>query len=378
MVDTAEHGSRVEGRRRHTAWAALAGVAAVVAAIPLLDRPSEEPVRVIAGPDTTVPGVAIPAPAADPTSTTVPFEFVAGQPLGTRLDYQVPAGWLTLFAEGERLLLATRPLSDADRALALLARNDAAFTSFPADGVAVAVGGDPTEAKGTLAADGTLVLPGPAYALGPEKVLAGGVRVRRGDVPQSIVRIASYAGPSAPANRRQEAETIASGLRLVRTGDPAVRPPPPPTGSRPGLPSGPLPVAEAGLPEVARTTAGGIALVLVAGQDCAYLRSLDAQTSQPGYQPLGGGCGSRPSGSTVTAIGQPIPVMGPPGTERSTVTIVRSGPSMARFTARQADGGTGFPAIGADGWALVVGTGTVVAVSGIDTQGRAVPEQLVG
>jgi len=275
-------------------------------------------------------------------------------------------------------VVSTRPLAEADRALALLARNDAAFTSFPADGVVVAVGGDPTEAKGTMAADGTLVLPGPAYGLGPEKVLAGGVRVRRGDVPQSSVRIASYAGPSAPADRRQEAETVASGLRLVRTGDPSVRPPPPPVGSRPGMPTGPLPVAEAGLPEVARTTASGTTLVLVAGQDCAYLRPVEAQPSQPGYQPLGGACGASPAGSTIAAIGQPIPVMGPPGTERSTATIFRSGPSIARFTARLADGRTLSPAIGTDGWAVVAGAGTVVAVTGTDTQGRAGPEQLVG
>ncbi len=372
----------VRRRRRRSSWAALAGVAAVVAAIPLVDRPPDEPLRVIAGPDTTmpatIPGVTIPAPPADATSTTVPLEFVAGQPLGTRLDYQVPMGWQKLFVEGERLLLVTRPLTEADRALALLARNDAAFASFPADGVVVAVGGDPTEAKGTLAADGTLVLPGPAYGLGPEKILAGGVRVRRGDVPQSIVRIASYAGPSAPTDRLREAETIASGLRLVRTGDPSVLPPPPPPFSRPGMPTGPLPVPEAGLPEVARVTAGGSTLVLVAGQDCAYLRPLDAQVSQPNYQPLGGACGPRPAGSTITAIGQPIPVIGPPGTDRSTVTIFRAGPSIARFTARLADGRTVSPAIGADGWALVAGAGPVVAVSGVDTQGRAVPEQLAG
>jgi hypothetical protein len=359
-------------------WAALAGVAAVVTAIPLVDRPSDEPVRVVAGPDTTVPGATVPAPPADPTSTTVPFEFVAGQPLGTRLDYQVPPGWLKLFAVGEQLVLATRPLSDADRALALLARNDAAFTAFPADAVVVAVGGDPTEAKGTLAADGTLVLPGPAYGLGPEKVLAAGVRVRRGDVPQSIVRIASYAGPSAPANRLREAETIASGLRLVRIGDPAVRPEPPPPGSRPGLPAGALPVPESGLPEVARTGASGSTLVLVAGKDCAYLRWADAQTSLPSYQPLAGGCGTRPSGTFIETFGQPVIAMRGPDTQPSTVVIFRTGPSLARVSARLADGRTVNASLGADGWGLVASDGRIVAVSGVDTQGRAVPETLVG
>ncbi|MDP1806928.1 MAG: hypothetical protein Q8K72_17265, partial [Acidimicrobiales bacterium] len=265
MVDTAARESFDGWYRSKLVWAGLAAAAALIAAIPFLDRTSDRPLRVVAGPDTTtvatVPGVAVTTPAADATSTTVPLEFAAGQPLGTRLDYQVPAGWQKLFAEGDRVLVATRPLSEGDRAVALLARDDAGFTAFPADGVVLVVGYDPTEAKGTLAADGTLILPGPAYALGPEKVLAGGVRVRRGDVPQSILRIASYAGRSAPANRLLEAETIASGLRLIRTGDPSIRPPPPPAGSRPGLPTGPLPVPEAGLPEVARATASGRTLV---------------------------------------------------------------------------------------------------------------------
>ncbi len=207
----ASHDLESPSPRRARLWATVAGVAVVAAAVVALNRPSDAPVRVTAGVESTL----ITAPPADPTTTRAPHEFVAGQPLGTRLDYQVPPGWQKLFADGERLLLSTRTLNEADRALALLARNDTAFTSFPADGVVVAVGSDPNEAKGTLAADGTLVLPGPAYALGPEKALAAGVRVRRGDVPQSIVKIASYAGPAAPADRLREAEAIASGLRTV-------------------------------------------------------------------------------------------------------------------------------------------------------------------
>jgi hypothetical protein len=364
-------------------WAALAGVAAVIAAVPLIHRPSDEPVRVVAGPDTTVPGatvpgVALPAPPADPTSTTIPIEFVAGQPISYRIDFTAPPGWQTLLAAADHMVVATRPLTDSDRALALLARNDSSFSAFPADGVVVVVGNDPLEAKGTMAPDGTLILPGPAYGLGPEKVLAGGVRVRRGDVPQSGVKIASYAGPKAPANRLQEAEAIASGLRLIRTGDPAVRPEPPPPGSRPGLPTGTLPVPEAGLPEVARTSASGSELVLVAGHDCAYLRWADAQTSLPGYQPLAGGCGTRPSGTLVETFGQPVIAMRGPGTRPSTVVIFRTGPNLARFSARLADGRTVPASIGLDGWGLVASDGRIVAVTGIDTQGRAVPEQLVG
>lgn len=378
MVGTAARSSIHGWHRSKYVWASLAGVAAVVAAIPLVDRPSGEPVRVVAGPDTTVPGVALTSPAADPTSTTVPIEFVAGRPISYRIAFTAPPGWQTLFSAADHMVVATRPLTDADRALALLARNDSSFSAFPADGVVVVVGNDPLEAKGTMAPDGTMVLPGPAYGLGPEKVLAGGIRVRRGDVPQSGVKIASYAGPSAPADRLREAEAIASGLRLVRTGDPSVRPEPPPPGSRPGLPTGTLPVPESGLPEVARTSASGSTLVLVAGQDCAYLRWADAQTSLPGYQPLAGGCGTRPSGTVIETFGQPVLVMRGPGTQPSTVVIFRTGPNLARFSARLADGRTVNASIGIDGWGLVASDGRIVGVSGVDTQGRAVAETLVG
>ncbi len=348
---------------------AALGARAVVA---LIDR-GDRPTSVVAGAD---PAATTPAST---TATTLAIEFVAGQPLGTRLDFTVPPGWTTLFAQGERMVVATRPLSEADRTLALLARNDSAFsTAFPPDAVVVVVGGDPVEAKYLGGPGEATIAPGPAYALGPERVLAGGIRVRRGDVPQSIVKIASYAGPSAPAARLAEADTIAGGIRLVRTGDPSVRPPPPPEGSRPGLPTGPLPVAEAGLPEVARTSASGSTLVLVAGQDCAYLRWVDAQTSLPGYQPLAGACGARPAGTTIRAVGQPVRVMRGPDTSPSTVTIFRSGAGVARFTARLVDGRMVPASIGADGWGLVAGDADVVAVSPIDAQGRTLAEQVVG
>ena len=365
--------------RRRAFWAALTGLAVVAVAVPLLNRPADKAQEVIvgSGPEATVGGTEVPTPPTSPPTTTA-LEFVAGRPIVTRLDFVVPEGWLKLLSDGERLLLSTRPLSDADRALALLARNDAAFSSaFPPDAVVVAVGGDPVEAKYGTAPDGSAIAPGPAYALGPEKALAGGVRVRRGDIPQSIVKIASYAGPSAPAARRAEAETIAAGIRLVRTGDPSVRPPPPPVGSRPGLPAGPLPVAEAGLPEVARAAAAGSTVVLVAGQDCAYLRWVDAQPSLPGYEPLAGACLPPPSGNTITAAGPAVTARRGPDTQPAVVTVFRNGPSIGRFTARLADGTAAPVSRGTDGWAIVVGSSRVVAVTGIDTQGRTVAEQVV-
>jgi hypothetical protein len=141
---------------------------------------------------------------------------------------------------------------------------------------------------------------------------------------------------------------------------------------------GTLPVLEAGLPEVARVSASGSTLVLVAGQDCAYVRWVDAQPSLPGYQPLAGACGTRPPGTTIQAVGQPVLVMRGPDTVPSTVVILRSGAGVARFSARLADGRTVPASIGADGWGLVASDVRVVAVTGTDLQARNLPEQLVG
>jgi len=362
----------VRRRRRRRLSAALVGVGVVVTGVavaPLVGRSSDAPTQVVAGPGTET----------TTTSTTIPLDFVAGQAVSYRVDFTAPAGWQTLYKQGDQMMVATRPLAEPDKGLAQLARNDASFTSaFPADAVVVVVGNDPAEAKYTMNADGTMVGPGPAYALGPAKVLDRGVRVRRGDIPQSGVKIATYAGPSAPANRLAEAEQIVAGIRLVRTGDPSVIPRPPPPGSRPGLPSGTLPVPEAGMSEVARASAAGSTLVLVAGGNCAYLRWADAQTSLPGYAPLAGGCGTRPEGTFIETIGQPVPVTRGPGTDGFSVTILRSGPSVAHVSARLADGRTVPASIGTEGWALVAADGRIVAVSGIDVQGRSVPETLVG
>lgn len=349
-------------RRRRTtvrvATAVLASVAAAVAIVPLLRAP-DQTARVVAGPPETTMAVT---PAA----------------AGTHLEFPVPEGWSTLFAVGNRMVVTTRPLSDADLVLALLGRDDASFAAFPVDGVVVVVGGDPLQAKYGFKPDGTPIDPGPAYALGAERALPGGVRFRRGDVPQSDVRIASYAGASAPASRLRQAEAIAAGLRLVTTGDPSVRPPPPPPGSRPGLPSGGLPVPEAGLPEVARVPASGSTLLLVAGSDCAYLRWVDSQTTLPGYQPLGGACGTRPAGTATVVLGGALLVMRGPDTAPSTVAIFRAGAQVRKVSARLADGRSVPATVGVDGWGLVASDGRLVALTGVDASGRPVPEQLVG
>lgn len=386
----AELHRRVEARRRRrtrrrAVLAAMAAVLAVVAVVPLLDRPSPSPSQVLAGPGPTpapatevVPG---PGPPADPgsgaTTPTTPLEFVAGEPVRSRIDLPVPEGWQTLSVDTDRRLVGTRPLSEADRALAVLARADLGFTAFPADGVVVAVGYDPLQAKYGTDWDGTPIDNGPPLALGAERTLPGGVRVRRGDVPQSIMRIASYAGPAAPAARLREAEAIVAGITRVRTGDPSVRPSPPPVGSRPGLPGGPLPVAEEGLPEVARTGTGPSALVVVAGSDCAYVRQADAQTFLPTHQPLGGACGTRPAGAAVDAVGSPVLLMGGPGAPPATAVIIRAGPGVRSVSARLVDGRSVPAVLGADGWGVAVGDGRIVGITAIDAAGRRSPETLV-
>ncbi len=144
------------------------------------------------------------------------------------------------------------------------------------------------------------------------------------------------------------------------------------------MPTGPLPVPETDLPEVARTAASGSTLLLVAGQNCAYLRWVDAQMSLPGYQPLAGACdGARPTGTTIETFGQPVLVGRGPGSTQSTVVILRSGAAVSRISARLADGRTVPVPIGADGWGVVAGDGRIVAVTGIDAQGRSLPETLV-
>lgn len=128
--------------------------------------------------------------------------------------------------------------------------------------------------------------------------------------------------------------------------------------------------AATGLPEVARAPASGSTLVLEAGQDCAYLRWADAQ---PGDRPLAGGCGARTPGHFVETFGPPVLVG-----DGLTAAILHGGPSMARFSARLADGRAVDGSLGTDGWAMVVADGRIVGVSGIDRQGLPVPEWIVG
>ena len=353
---------RVDGRRRRRtrrrmALAGLATVLAAVAVVPLLDGPSDRSTAVIAG------------RASAPTTVA---------PAAPSLAFQAPEGWTTLFTSGPTMVLSTRPLSESDRALALLARDDVAFRAFPPDGVVLVVGYDPMQAKYGFDGQNRPLDPGPAYALGAERALPGGVRVRRGEIPQSVLRIASYAGPSAPATRLGEADAIAATVRVLPAANASARSNPPPPGSRPGLPGGPLPVPEEEMSEVARaTTPSRSTLALVAARDCGYVRPADCDPSIQISQVRTGACGSRPTGAAIEALGTTSRLFGPPGAADGTVAIFRAGPQVRSVTARLVDGGSVAAALGADGWGLAVAAGRIIALTGVDTAGRQVPEILV-
>ncbi|MGH9225756.1 MAG: hypothetical protein ACRD2W_18660, partial [Acidimicrobiales bacterium] len=110
--------SPAESHRNRTllavAAAVVVGTVAAILVPGFRDRP-DPPATVTAGRD---PAAQLPLPA----------------PVAVTLDVQVAAGWETLRADGDRLVVGTRRLETRDLALALLARDDAAFIAFPADG----------------------------------------------------------------------------------------------------------------------------------------------------------------------------------------------------------------------------------------------------
>src|SRR5205085_2724428 len=100
-------------------------------------------------------GVAVTAASDDTVRTDTAAD--AGVPVGRatsplppRVELQLAAGWQVLLADGELLVVATQPLGGRDLALAALARDDAVFSDFPADGVALAAGADRFVAKYTV------------------------------------------------------------------------------------------------------------------------------------------------------------------------------------------------------------------------------------
>jgi hypothetical protein len=165
---------------------------------------------------------------------------------------------------------------------------------------------------------------------------------------------------TARSRRRHAVRATLAGVAVVLAGVAVV-----PLIDRPSEESTQVVAAATGLPEVAQAPADGSTLVLVADQNCAYLRWQGENTT------LGGGCATGAADHSVQTFGAPVQV------GDQTATILRGGPAMARYSARLADGRTIDGVLGAHGWAVVVTDGRMVGVSGFDAQGLGVPEWIV-
>ena len=344
--------------------AAVVALAAVVV-VPRLDDGGDGASTVIAGGADAVPALPAPAP---PT-----------------VSVQVPPGWQVLRADGFRMVVATRPLAGRDLVLALLARDDAAFTAFPADGTVFVVGGDPLKAKYTGAPSLTAGPPvggpvtstqtvgesgpGPALAFGPLTPLKGGVTVRTGDVPQSIVWLAVYAGPRAPAAHMAEAEAMAASVELARTPRDVV-PPPPPPGSRPGFDQGGFGITYEGLADSATVRTPGGTVAIRAQGDCAVV------VSGALSQPIAGGCQARPAEPGAAVVAATMLPGPPPGAvarrNQTMVVLARVGPGVTRVTGVGTDGRTVALDVGTDGWVLGASDGRVYLIEARDRAGTIV------
>ena len=350
-------GPPTRGRLVAPAVALAVAVAAAAVIVLRLSDSGDDRATLRVGPGDSVPIVGS-APSGPPT-----------------VEMELQAGWQTLLAEGDKLIVGTRPLGQRDLLLAALARDDAAFFTFPADGAALVVGGDRLKAKYTTDAskatrtvtDGVetvqigldaIVRPGPALGLGPPKIMPAGVMVRLGDVPQSTRILAAYFGPRADAALAQQAEAMAATVRL-RPVDAAAIPPPPP-GSRPGFDSG-VPPAGAELRPVVSFSVPGAAYTARAAGDCAEV-VLDGSN-----QALAGGCSpGRPAGTDVqvaaAAFSPGSPPLAPPGqafapgrgpTPSAIIVLARLGPGARDVVALLVDGREIPAVVGEDGWALV-------------------------
>lgn len=279
----------------------------------------------------TVAGMLITRPESGDTlkagsNANLPIIGQAGPALPPGVELTLAEGWQTLRADGEVLVVGTHPLGGPDLVLAALARADAVFSDFPPDGAVLVVGGDRLTAKylndpaqatrSTIVAGGVggesvelgpeaVIAPGPPLGLGPATALAGGVEVRRGDVPKSALTLAAYIGSQAPATASGEAEAMAATVHLIASA-PGVIPPPPPAGSRPGFDSGGVDVPPDRLAAAVSVDAPGVTYAVRAGADCAVI------VASGSTQPVGGGCRPRPSDEAPAAVVAVLADRGPP------------------------------------------------------------------
>ena len=376
-----------QGRRRGPAVAAAAGLVAIAVVVGMLLAARDGDV---ARPVETRTANDLPA-----VETATSPEETAGAPMSSRVQLDVPAGWQTLHASGERLVVATHPLAERDLQLALLARPDAVFASFPPGGAVFVVGSDRMQAKytsdpaqavrtptlgGETIQPGPAIGPGPELGLGPATSLPGGVTVRRGDVPRSVVVLAAYSGSQAPAEAMLQMEAMAAAVRL-RAADRASVPPPPP-GSRPGFDSGGVPGPEDRLRPVGSVSTPGITYTIRADGDCGVV------TASIAPQPVTGGCAA--AGATgaapavVSAYVVRVPTLPPPPGQSATASpalwpetmlvLVRSAPGAGRLTAALVDGRTVEVTAGTGGWGLVATDGRAFLVEVRNEGGEVVAQ----
>ena len=209
-------------RRRRLAEATSA--TAVIAVVALLGVNLAQ----LTTPDTTDPNVVFEQPPAP-----LPARWTRTTIGPLTIDH--PQAWKVRHVQGEdsrnpRVVLSNRRLSQHDLDLALLASDEVRFSArFPTDAVVFVVGGDYLAPP--PAPDGALGDPRP---LPRPRGFSGDVVARNGRVPQSILHLAAYIGPEAPAGAADAAGTVAERLRLRETPvSPADQPPPPPPDSRP-------------------------------------------------------------------------------------------------------------------------------------------------
>jgi hypothetical protein len=344
-----------------------------------------------------------------------PVPLVTSVPVPPRIQLDVPAGWERLLADGDQLVVATRPLGERDLLLARLARADAAFSNFPHDGVAFVVGGDRLQAKyvggvtmtgevtssasapAPLAAPGSpgtpgsastpatqaavsapLTGPGPEFALGETRSLAGGVKARFGDLPRSPAVLAAYIGAAAPAEAVRQAEAMAASVRYPQVTQAEL--PPPPPNSRPGFDAGPVDVPDDRLTTAASVRATGRTFTLSVGDGCSVV------TVSGSNQRVAGACPKTVAPEGLVVVGlptgvqflpPPLPPSQPASTWRpisQTVVMLRAGPTVQKVRAILVDGSKVDAALGAGGWGIAATDGRIFLLEAYDRGGELVAQ----
>lgn len=286
-----------------------------------------------------------------------------------------PSGWSVQRSTDEntqepQVVLANRPLADRDIDLAYLVRDDARFSrALPRDVVVFVVGSDYITAP-----------PDPDGALGRAKTLprpAGfddDVVVRKGSVPSSILHMAAYVGPEAPARTQRVLDVVASRVRLEELDlDPGPPPPDwavPAGGDTPDDPvfTEPWPIqVETRLPygeRLAVRTKGDCAVVTVERGDERNKMITDRRCELgPRTRHIEGVIGALSEGPP------PDPGADPTTETDQHLVVARMSPEVARVRAELTDGRTAAVIIN-NGWALTLAPTRVFRLVALDEKGE--------